>query len=679
MPTHAPVAQEFDEKDRKTPVVALFCLLGAAAGSHFLYLDMNASGAKGVGTPMAKLEKHAAKVKRKVSTSYVWSPVQFEEPLYRKDSIQTGNQSAATIRFNDGTAVEVGEDSLIVIDDVANLSLSFLRGSVVVRSSTGDTRITKDKEGRTKVEELPVQLLSPDRMTSHFSAEGASKPIRFSWKLRSSDQRYSLQISKDRSFKPQRTQSISIDPGVAEHTAQLAPGGYYWRVVGENPSLAEARYFVIRSALALRLTYPLAQERQSIFSKESPLSFRWSLPERAESRASMAKDEEFRGDHTLEISTDPEFSRIDRSEKINPLASSALLKGVPEGTHYWRISSRYSDILMKSKSEPFIVDAAKKLAITLNSPDEKSVSELLPQFRFIWSSNSLDTEYRLDLVDAKTQKPIQGFQGRANAYLWKTPAAGLYQWRVTAHHQGEVIGESEWRTFSIVPAQKLALKSPQDNSQFRFWKDPPQIEFEWAKDPLLEQEGYSYRFELSADPAFKKKLFEKALKDGRISSSEFKLGQGLHYWRVLVVGTPDMVVKTSEALRFDYGLHPLLKPPASSRAESGEIHNYMLSRKDPVISWGEVQEAKGYEVTVFTSAAGNRSVASADGGSKILLQKTTTETQLELKDLGDGDVFWSVKAIDPVGRRGEASAAKKLTITRGAPLEAPEVTTVEVQ
>src|SRR4051812_38228192 len=91
----------------KTALVALSCLAGAAAGGYLLYQDFQQSGGAGTGKPMAKVERREAKVRRKAASSFAWNNVRSDEDLFKRDSVQTSANSAAAIRFSDGTLLEL--------------------------------------------------------------------------------------------------------------------------------------------------------------------------------------------------------------------------------------------------------------------------------------------------------------------------------------------------------------------------------------------------------------------------------------------------------------------------------------------------------------------------------------------------------------------------------------------
>src|SRR5947209_2267160 len=108
--------------NRRRILVAALCLVGAAASSYKLYLEITAGVGAGLGKPLGRMARVEEKVRRKTATSFVWGSAISQEPVYMKDSIQTGDSSAAVVRFDDGTTLEIAENSLVVIDDLKNLS-----------------------------------------------------------------------------------------------------------------------------------------------------------------------------------------------------------------------------------------------------------------------------------------------------------------------------------------------------------------------------------------------------------------------------------------------------------------------------------------------------------------------------------------------------------------------------
>ncbi|MCM2324010.1 MAG: FecR family protein [Oligoflexia bacterium] len=638
---------------------------------------MNATGAKGHGASLAVVERREAKVRRKLSSSYVWTQVQQREPLYRRDSLQTGPDSAAAVRFTDGSVLEVGEESLIIIDDIKDLSLNFVRGSAIVRKATGDARITAGKDGKAKVEELPVQLLSPEHLATVYTPGATPKDLAFTWRVRqekAAGAKHVLQLSPDKSFSPRRTQSLSPESADAQElTAQLAPGRYFWRVVSETGGApAVVRELRIVSANPLRLVWPGQGKKVMTWTQEATVPFRWMAPEaRAE------------GEHWLELSRDPAFGTLLASEGVRAETSGASLAKISEGTLYWRIRSRFGDVNVTSPAETFAVERSARIPIELAFPPDKSSFELQPRTRFGWSTESSEALYRLEVQDAATQQLVTTFQGHAGSFSWDKPAAGSYRWRVSALMDNHVAGESAWRAFALYQGKPLALKAPSNLQEFRYWEEAPAFELKWGTDSLGAQEQNAYQVDISQDPQFRTGVLSKKLKGTSIPSSELSLAPGDYSWRVRVVDAAGNPLKSSETFRFAFGPYPLLKPPAEAAIAGAEAdtYNYFERKTDPVVSWAVVPEAAEYELVVYVPAKPARGVASGAGSapSRILLQKTLIETSFELKGLKEGEYAWTVRAIDRLKRKGEPMPPRRLNLTYGQPLEAPEELSPEVQ
>lgn len=659
--------------DLKTLLVTGGCLLGASYGSYLLYEDLNLSGARGQGSPLARIERKESKVRRKLPSSYVWRQVTQEEELFRKDSLQTGPASAATVKFNDGSVLEVGEESLVVIDDIKELSLNFVRGSAIVRNATGDARITAGKDGKAKLEELPVQLLSPANLSTVFVAEAAQKSVTFSWRARTERvNRATVQISRDRAFRGQGVQSLPAKEGVSELSVALKPGRYFWRVATEGAGAPVVRELRISPVTALKPIWPAQARKLVSWGGEVPVSFRWAG---GDSQASVA------GEHRLELSREPDFKTLVADEAIRPETSVANLRRIPEGTYHWRIRSRYGELELLSAAERFALEKGARIPVELAFPADKGTYELLPKARFSWSTEASDAEYRIEVQDAATQKAVAGFKGRVGSFVWDKPMPGNYRWRVTALMQDQPAGESGWRDFTLYQGKPLALKSPALNQELRYWEHPEPFTFEWSKDSLGEQERNFYQLELSADPGFRSGVISKTLKDTRIGSTELKLAEGSYHWRVRVVDVTGAPLKTSEPGRFAFGRHPPLKAPVRAEVPGSvaEVYNFYELKKNPVIAWATVPEAVGYEVIVYDPAPARATASGARGATRIFLQKTTQETSLELKGLKEGNYAWTVRPIDRLQRKGESLAPRRLRLTYGTVLEAPEALTQEVQ
>ncbi len=334
-------------------LVSILCLAAASLGSYYLYRDLNRSDASGVGPAIGIVEYREFKVRRKSGTSFVWNNILEKENLYRKDSIQTGKGSAASLRLSNGNLLDIQEDSLVVMDDTTRLSVNFLRGSVVVHGQDGDSQVSVGKDGKTQVQDFSVRLLSPASLENFYVFSNTQKLLKFTWESREQNPPDSVQleISPNRKFNSHSTQVFrSENPALAQVSLKLSSGTYFWRVANAGKDavkpLTEVRQFRINSVSPLIPIFP--EKEQKIAAILDPpaaggiargsVAFRWVLPR---GMSSGTEAEVTRGQHWLEISRDPGFQKDNLSTPISALNGSAVVSIAQTGRHYWRMRSLF--------------------------------------------------------------------------------------------------------------------------------------------------------------------------------------------------------------------------------------------------------------------------------------------------------------------------------------------------
>lgn len=668
--------------DLKAVLVTLLCFGGAGAGGYYLYLDYNQSAGEGLGPSMAKVERREAKVRRKSSRSYAWSNAQQDEKLYRKDSVQTSIGSAAAIRFNDGTLLELGENSLVVIDDIQNLSLDFLKGAVVLHTAEGDKRVTVGKDGKARFEELPIRLLKPEPLARFFTQASVSKPIHFAWKPRPGQEAavpagLVMQVSPDRAFRGTRVRTVAIqNPRTLEGELALGEGGYFWRLVAGEKALTDVGQFRVVSATPLQPVAPAAGEKLVTYGEETATQFRWVAPE----------DSGYGGQatHELQIARDAGFASIAAKQEIVAASGLATLRNLGDGAFYWRIQSRYGDIQVASRPERFAIAKAQRPTLSLTLPQDKKTIEQVPTLRLSWTCDAQGLDYALEIVDSQN-KDVSGTQGtstHATSYLWKNPLPGIYRWRVKAFHKNDNVGETPWRSFSLYEGTRIALRTPAKGQELYSWGKPVPFEFEWAKDDFLGRHpGFAYQVQVSHDADFKSPVAGPRLREASMSQSKLTLDSGMYYWKVLVVDETGQMVKSSDTWQFAYGLYPPLKAPEGLGPARQSVFDLVQQDKNPVATWEEVKGAEGYEVTLYAADPG-RATASAGElppGSRVVSRTTTDKTQAEFKNLAPANYYWSVRALDQIKRPGQPMEPRPFSVTYGKVLNAPKILSPEVQ
>jgi len=679
--------------------VFILCALTGSGGVFLLVRDISQDSKGSRGVLMAKLEKKEAKVRRKFSTSFSWGNVKEEEPLYKKDSVLTGPESTATIRMNEGETIEIGENSLVVIDLVDQLTMNPMRGSFVVRTKDGDKKVDVGADGKTRVQALPMHLQSPAPYSVRFlSGQSKIAEIKFIWETKlpqnvKKEVPLQIEIAHDRKFKSIVTTQPVQDVTLLKSQVTLPPGQYHWRITQEGKPLAESISFRVASASALLPIEPSTGSSVSVFEQDPMMKFRWNGPEAGEAREDLDREDV---SHVLEVSSVEDFSHILKSESIRGTTGFTHLTGIPFGELFWRIKSRYGakssgdQLEVISRVSKFTVERAKALVVTLTQPENNTTHDFASQFHFVWQCDSPlnDVAYQFTLK-SKEGKVVAEDNLISNAFVWKKPEPGMYSWQVKALFKGKVLGESPQRIFSVYAGAPLALVSPDKNASAYSWKKQTPVKFEWKTDELIGKQNANYEIEFSKDATFKTvEARLQNLKKNSVISDELTLESGSHFWRVRVVDVSGTLIKVSEVRHIELGLFPRLNGPSAIQPQAGFSKNLLEDDQDLTLKWNEVKDAHSYELVLIENKSGvNRVLASLSDEKlpgRVVLFRKIEDTSVsipfkELKVIPPGKYEWAVRAIDPVNRGGEWMFPREMTISAGELLSAPSILSPEVQ
>jgi len=640
-------------------VVSLFCIIGAGLSGYLLYCDLFQISLGGRGKTMAVVENQNALVKRRASSSYLWNRTQKGQDIYQRDSILVGPESSAALRLKEGSLLEIGENSLIRLDDLQQLNQNYMRGAFIVRSEKGDQKLTIDKSGKVKKETLTVRLLLPAAQAKMYTLPGKPGAVTFRWKpFRNDVNNLSLQVSADDAFPAMRTQSFAIvDSGVTEKTVTLAPGRYFWRLTGPEAPVTESRSVRVAEAQPMKPVWPTTRPVET-WKESGTVDFRW-VP-------SASSEILQQGDHHLDVARDAEFKEIVRSEKVSGIAGSYRLTELPEGEYFWRVRSRFGDVAVTAPGQKITLQKVSKLPVTLLQPEANYASLPPEKVTFRWDFDRLDAQFSLEIERRKGDQwhPLTAIKSSRRQLGWKKPNPGEYRWRVVARPSkgDDVMGESEWREVSFFEMKPLVTLLPAAHQKFQFWTTPESVEIKW--EPVAGA-NLEYEVEYSLSAGLKHQVQRVRTRESSFSLDGKTLVAGIYYWRVKAMASSNQPATLSEIQSFELSPFPLLAAPANAFPKSGETLAVMQMEKDPDLGWDAVPEAASYEVTLKNAKG-------------IALTEKITEPAFSLKGFSAGKYDWSVRALDRAGRRGEEMAWRQFTLHFG-PLPAPKSVISEVK
>jgi len=655
--------------DKKLAAVTFACLSSAGISGVLLYRDFTNVSIQSSGPALAKIERREARVRRKPAKSFAWNSAATEEKLYVRDSVQTSSGSGATIRFNNGNLIELGENSLVVIEEGEKLSLDYVKGSVIVHTQKGDERVTVGDDGKVKVEQLKIQLLTPTPLARIYT-HAASQSVSFSWKTTEElasarDSKFTIEISQSRKFSNGTVKKIELAD--SKISSPFPPGTYFWRVSAQGQAITEPRQFSIVAPQTLNPVSPGEAETLSTFGEQVSVQFKWSPPlNEADSDAAS----------TLQLSDSADFGRVVSEQGIDARVGVATLHHLTPGRYWWRIQSRYEGLELTSKIQSFSLSKVQRPTITLGLPEAGVLLEKLPSLRFSWGSDTEGLGYVFE-IQSKNGSTVISENVNSSGFLWKSPVAGLYRWRVTGTLKGRALTETDWRAFTVFDGQNLVLQAPAPAQEIRYWEKPPSFEFNWKADELVNrQAGLSYQVQLATDLDFKSARLSAPTRESRISSEVLKPTPGSLFWRVRIVDEQGEVLKSSEPRYFVYGVYPELEAPAPISPSNKTVFATREKEQAPLLQWSESKYAQSYELSLYRQDSG----APADLSRAQLISKTnTSKKEAEFRDLPVGTYFWTVRALDPLHRWGHSMQPQSFVITQGELLAPPEITSEEVQ
>lgn len=586
--------------------------------SVLLYADftkkIEVDGARQIGTITFKREV----AERKYQSQVVWEDVKQSFPVYNNDSIRTSENSEAVIHLNDGTDINVDENSMIMLSTLEDsININFAHGSIsanrqnvsaeaisAITIMASDTTVSIDRsniqlsqldnreldltvsEGSASVktasggEALTVNvnekaIISSDKKeakivplkfdlkgpvnNSFIITEASTMPVKFEWGFADKPVTdVTLQISSERGFG-NTVQSKNIS-GVTETTERLRPGLYYWRLAAINESTGKTEYSetrklnIIYNAPVKHLS-PQQGESVAYSLTNNSVTFSWSENDMAIS-------------YTLEVSDSEEFNTILHSLET-PLRRIAV-ENVAPGNYFWRVKTKInaggSESVRESVPTRFSVERKAELAppAILRPADGEKIDRLVFKTKgaiLSWNSEPGFSSFEVDLASDNEFKQIILSESRTVnfAEVRKELTQGRYYWRVKGiSSEGGQALVSRSASFEVVSDIAIELVSPSRGSAVVIPGEEKEadLRFTWKKPEI---EG-KYRVQVSRKPDLSEPINSPAVESGAVN---LKLSEpGVYYWRVQLLDSENSEIAVSRTGEFS------LKEPVPEKLKS---------------------------------------------------------------------------------------------------------------
>jgi hypothetical protein len=393
---------------------------------------------------------------RRVRSALAWERMKNNSPIYEADTLRTADSSEASVCFDDGTDLELYENSMLRLDSSGGVrTLEFLGGDISLSSSKGEGNA--DLSG----------LSAPGRGAKAggtYSISVGGKTISLA-----ENSRASLSRSGDK---------LSVD--VAEGKAGLTRADGSSETI-DSSGAVELDLATGATRAIVRSLVPLQPEQGAHLVSEgagrAELAFSW----KAEGMSSAE----------LELSSSADFKTI--SGSANASASTALLEVEP-GAWYWRLRGpdgslsavRRFDLYVEPAPAPILPEAGAEL----------SYRKIRPDLRFSWTRAEAASAYIFEIArDRQFAKPLRRERAVMEGITVAALDEGTWYWRVSPVYAMTRLGgktAAEIRSFEVRKRpEMLALKAtlPAADSMFLVQETAEKgLSFSWQPNP--EAAGY---------------------------------------------------------------------------------------------------------------------------------------------------------------------------------------------
>ncbi|TGL90405.1 iron dicitrate transport regulator FecR [Leptospira congkakensis] len=647
--------------------------------SYLLYRNLNNRFYDTTSPTIGVITFKNKTVLRKYNDAVVWDLIESKTEVKNRDTIRTEGLSDAILTLNDGTKINISENSMILLDiSDKNININFAYGSFeaaregtvsgdikmnitagdkTVQVASGDVKLDKTKselnikvdqgeakltsngkeetiakdqianvtESGVKVGKPVYRLVTPEDRKNLLSESGSEK-IQFAisgWKPDSAKQtnafiEISLFPDFSKSFIKEKLTTASI-------SKKLNSGSYYWRVSYEDPNTkskitTEVFQFRILSDPGLKILSPKPNEVFTYTTESPVVRFVWNpLDLYSSYTIQIAKETNF-SDTVISKQTQNQSLAFDSLKEGNYFAriqAKSNLPGIPEKT-----SAVVSfQILKKTNTTP-------PELLEPNRGKTFSEEQIKSQLFFSWKDDKDFSNYEWELSsDPNFQSKLRS-ESTKNNFLKLTGGLGLgtYFWRVKGVVPSGNSLESKSNTFTVIAKEELELVAPANGAEVEV-DERSTILLKWKK--LTGKTNYE--IEISRDSNFQPPVTKESVTGNYFEFKSKDLGK--FFWRVRPAGSES---DTSATRSFQ--MISNMEPPTLSTPTRNETID-LFTRNSIVFTWKPVDKVSGYKIRLI-DISGIR--------EKQILNERVNSTKLqfgEIMKLNVGRFRWEVAAL----------------------------------
>lgn len=566
-----------------TLIFLLTCASGAAWSIKKFYESLNASLTKLNEKPIATITFKYKTAQRKFEERMIWDRLRQHSPVYDGDTIRTASESEATIYFEDGNIMDLGENTMAqVFFHDGHVETSVSGGTFVVNSSGASNGALIKTAGSS------VVVNAGSSVTANVSDSGGTK--------------------------------FNVASGEVVFTDENGLA----RAIGEGDGIALDSNGDEQIIPLITVSSPSPNAKILAFSgSDAVVDFKWGVQNLGD------------GDHlVLETSRDKDFEIVEKSLDLKGITNVSVDLG--EGSNYWRIYPKNAGAKFSAQSKVKVMSAPPPQLIAPESRSTYTYKTKFPDARFSWTSNDYVTAYDFEVADnPQMENPVIKQRTTTPSSIVSTLGTGTWYWRVTPFYKLNNIGlaaPSETRAFTITQRQKLdppELILPAANEKINTaLKD--QINFSWKNN----SEAVGYQIQISQDPnCYDVKVDQKAKANFfTLKPSETGMQTGTWYWRVTQFDGDGDISEQSEIRKFETGQvlfeQKVLYPPDNFVTVDTSLAELRFTWKTNIPGDNKFQIARDRNFT------------------NLVVDEVNNDKFYQGADLSGGRYYWRISSAD---------------------------------
>ncbi|XDD43235.1 FecR domain-containing protein [Leptospira sp. WS60.C2] len=489
--------------------------------SVLFYLDLNRKIAIGdreiVGTIFFKNNI----VQRKFEDEVIWEKLENNSPLINKDTIRSEAFSDAIIHLNDGTEINIDENSMFNLDLTGEEpNLEFSEGSLEVKKSNSNTN--------------QIKITSSG---SEIQVDSGNVKLE-----KGKDKELSLFVEKGKTTVKQNGKSLDVEQG---KKAEFKKEG------------------IEIKKIPVVLLSPSSQKLFYVDSLEVNIPFLWKTDSNIESAR-------------LEIARSPNFSQTVVSKNVSGNQTSINLR---EGIYYWRMKVQNPKNKLEETSETNKFFVSKLETFIGESPNNGSVIpfvQIYPLVTISWTKLKTANSYQILLSETNNfQNPIKRVDTSANQISFDDLKEGSYYWKVIAKSAFPDTKDRETKVYTFSIRKDDKVNAPK-------WQRPlfdSEVSLEETKQnqTILVWEGnaeiQSYKLKIAKDAKLSQLIVNTETTSNYYLPNWTLLGPGQYFASILGKTKDGKETETSAIHRFSV---------ISQRKEMDHISNIQESKSEKI-------------------------------------------------------------------------------------------------